>query len=676
MPTSKKIETTALIGLVVQCIYVGMTWLLYLKTAAPGEDQSLAVAAQGWYLIPGILMWTVVFLHGRQRRLVREEREEMDELKRRRLSEELFEDQELDRLRAHNALMVFERFLVPAISVVLSAVLVFLAGRQIWLARTVGAVPKAQDSLVVGITMAFLAFLGFLVGRYAVGLSRNPEMRLLRAAGSYLLGNVLGSVVLAFAMAMAHFGIEWPEEATAYFIPGVMGLVGLEIVLNMILDIYRPRVPGQESRPPYDSRLLALIAEPGNVLKTVAATLDYQFGFKVSETWFYRFMARAIIPLVVIQLAALWLLTCVMVVDPQEIAFVERFGRPRLNSDDAGRGLKATIYHPGYYLKAPWPIDIIRCVPAYRLYGVQLGKIFYEGQRPVRPADREIEAARDENVILWSEYHINPAEGYEPNFLVPSTAELAAEEVRAPATNFAKLSARIYFRVKTKDGGDEVDERAAYDFYYGYAEMRGRDGGRTSSVPKLVEHVGYAVMCRIAACQDFIRWINVEREVVSARFAAILQQELDNHNAGVQVVYAGIPSVHPPAEVAEAFEGVIKAYQEKEAALHGADRTAAETVSRAKGHAAAIVNRAKGYSESIVQVAQPAAERFKVQLAAYRAAPDVYRYRKYFGAMEQLLKGNRLYIVPNNKNGVMVFDLQDKLGVDIGSIDLEEALEP
>ena len=130
--------------------------------------------------------------------------------------------------------------------------------------------------------------------------------------------------------------MTWAEVAVTFIIPGIMALVGVELVLNLILDIYRPRVPGRERRPPYESRLLGLFAEPQGVLKTVAATLDYQFGFEVSETWFYHFMEKAILPLLLVQVVSLWLLTMIVVVNPNEVAFVEVFGKPYLTQADEG----------------------------------------------------------------------------------------------------------------------------------------------------------------------------------------------------------------------------------------------------------------------------------------------------------------------------------------------------
>jgi len=657
MPQRKRLETVALVGLVLQLVFIALCYALSSRSG------SLAVRAELWFLAPGALVWLVVMLHGRQRRLAQQEREEMEELRRKRMSEELFEEQELDRMRAHTGLVIFERYLAPAFSVLLSGLLFYLCYRNISHLVRLEELPPVREPLVVVMGMSVITFFGFLLGKYSVGLARSAELRLLRAAGAYLMGNVIGSLALVLAMALAHFGVMWLERAAAYAIPALMGLAGAEIVLNQILDIYRPRIPGQERRPAYDSRLLGLFAEPGDVVKTVAATLDYQFGFKISETWFYRFMAKAIVPLILAQLFALWMLSCVVIVDNGEIAFIERFGRPRLTPSDAQRGLRASVFGPGYHLKAPWPVEVARKVPADRIYQVEVGKLLYK--KGYKPSPSEIMSRgllpTDENVILWRELHVKPSEGREADFLVPSVAQV--QEVEAPALNIARVAANVHFRIKHKADGT-VDEAAAYDFYY-----------RHSDPARLVEDIGFRIMCRLAASRNFLRWIHVDRPQVSARFRQMLQQALDSEEVrlGAEVVYAGIPSVHPPAVTAAAFEGVINAYEEKQKTVLEAQKEAVAMVNEARGKAAQVLSEAESYGYRLRKVSEAEAHRFGVRLAAYRTAPEVYRYRKYFSALEQALQGHKLLLVPDLKDEVQIIDLQHKVSSDILNIDLEAA---
>ncbi len=321
MGHSKKLEYTALVGLVLQIIFAGTCMVV------AGQSGSTSAEAEKWQLVIGLLVWFVVLIHGRQRRLAREEQEEMQRLRESRLSEEIFEETELDTMRASAGLRLFERYLVPAFTLVMSGLLIYFAYRVAFRAWSAPALTVQRPS-AVAVAAIFVAFTGFLIGRYAAGLAQTEGFGLLRAAGGYVLGNVIGLIMIAISMALLYFDVTWAERVVTFVIPAIMALVGVELVLNLVLDIYRPRVPGQERRPPYDSRILGLFAEPQGVFKTVASTLDYQFGFKVSDTWFYHFMEKAIVPLLLVQVVSLWLLTSIVVVEPSEVVFVECSASP------------------------------------------------------------------------------------------------------------------------------------------------------------------------------------------------------------------------------------------------------------------------------------------------------------------------------------------------------------
>ena len=83
-----------------------------------------------------------------------------------------------------------------------------------------------------------------------------------------------------------------------YLIPILLIVLGIENLLNVVFDIYRPRLAGQYNRAGFDSRLLGLINEPGEILHTATGAIDYQFGFKVSQTWFFKLLEKAVVPLI------------------------------------------------------------------------------------------------------------------------------------------------------------------------------------------------------------------------------------------------------------------------------------------------------------------------------------------------------------------------------------------
>jgi len=662
MSGRKRLELTALFGLGIQIAFLCVVFVLH------AASRSGAVFVEMCHLAPGMLVWFVVLFHGRQLRLAAEEEEELRELKKTRLSEELFEETELDSMRAKSGLIIFERYLVPALSILLSASLLLLAYFAMGRTWPSEKAVEARNIAPVAVGMVFLTFVGFLVGRYAAVMAQNPRYRLLRACAGYMLGNVAGCLLVVVALGAAYFHVLWPEWVVIRLIPVAMAVVGVEIIMNLILDIYRPRVEGQPARPPYDSRLLGLFAEPAGVLKTVAATLDYQFGFKVSETWFYRFMQRAIVPLLAIQLFTLWLLTSIVVVDRHEVAFIERFGRPRVRKEDAAKGLQASIYGPGYYLKLPWPFDAARYIPAYQLQRFEIGKVYYREGEEHGETQQKGRLMTDPDIILWTEEHIDPEIGYEPNLLAPSFEKLsqpgAEDEEPVPEINLARVLGYVHFRIKRQADGS-VAPQAAYDYYYRHTDSR-----------RLVEHLAYSVLCRLAAHQNFLRWVNVEREAFNLRFREELQKVIDEHRLGVEVVMAGIPVVHSPPQVADAYRDVINAYEEREAMIYEGQAEAIAAVEEGKAEAAKIVKAAESYAYRVKALAEADANRFLVQLSAYRKSPGVYKYRKYLSTLEEVLAaGHRLYVMPVGRDEVQIIDLQEKIRPELLDFDVEEVVK-
>ena len=75
--------------------------------------------------------------------------------------------------------------------------------------------------------------------------------------------------------------------------------------------------------------------------------MNYQFGFEVSQTWFYQLLQKWLVPLLGAGLLILWLLTSVLWFNPA--ARVDRLLWAQLNAD----ALSARLL-----LKLPWPVDI------------------------------------------------------------------------------------------------------------------------------------------------------------------------------------------------------------------------------------------------------------------------------------------------------------------------------
>ena len=392
----------------------------------------------------GVLVAAVSWFQMRLEDRERLEKLELDELAKAHGGTAMFEARDAEIFPAQRSREQFERFFVPAFTVILLGLQAggaFLLWR--WLSRstTVSEVKQPITGLAL---FALFALVLFLVGRFSATIARLERHRLLRPAASYLLFNAFVCLLVALGLVGVWAGFPRTDFYVGHVLCGVLGLVGIETLVQLVLEIYRPRVKGKVERPLYESRLVGLLGQPEGLVTTAAQALDYQFGFKVSETWFYRFFEGALGWLVLLQLGALLLSTCVVFIDAGEQGLLEHFGKRVLSRSPLG---------PGAHLKWPWPIDKV-----YRFRTDQL-QTFVVGFAEESGHERE-------RYVLWSQGHRS-----ETNFLVASREQLSqtitnqASGKRTPPVSLLTVSVPVQFQITNlvewaygNEGGSELLE--------------------------------------------------------------------------------------------------------------------------------------------------------------------------------------------------------------------------
>ena len=174
----------------------------------------------------------------------------------------------------------------------------------------------------------FFALVLFLLGRFSATYARLENQRLLRPSASYLLLNAFLCFIAALGIAGAQ--TEFPRtdlmsrSAVRVAGPHRGGDAG-----QFGPGSLSAAVKGKVERPLYDSRLVGLLGQPEGLITTAAQALDYQFGFKVSETWFYRLLIeRALKWLLLAQAGVLVLSSCLVFIEAGEQGLLEHFGKP------------------------------------------------------------------------------------------------------------------------------------------------------------------------------------------------------------------------------------------------------------------------------------------------------------------------------------------------------------
>src|SRR5581483_11604142 len=386
-------------------------------------SNSVAGQAASIFLGLGVLISFASWFQMRLEENERLEKLEVEDMARAKGEAALFDSKESELFAARHAREQFEKFVIPGFAVLLFVLELggaFLLWRYIGKNSHVIAPDRAMSSLSL---FAIFALLLFLLGRFSVTIARLEDHRLLRPGASFLLAGAYVCFFTALGIAGIKAEFSWADLWVARGLCVLLGLMAVEILLTLLLEIYRPRIKGKVARPLYDSRVIGIFAQPESLFTTAAQTLDYQFGFKVSETWFFQVLKENLPLLLVAQFAVLILSTTVVFVEPGEQAVLEHFGRPVATLDS------------GAHFKLPWPLDKI-----YRYRTDQI-QTFEVGYTP----DAQSESA---NVILWSMSHAK-----EENFLVGnrSTAMVQSDNgdnsgaLKAPPVSLITVSIPIQF---------------------------------------------------------------------------------------------------------------------------------------------------------------------------------------------------------------------------------------
>jgi regulator of protease activity HflC (stomatin/prohibitin superfamily) len=583
---------------------------------------SLAGQAAAVFLGLGVLVTFASWFQMRLDENERLEKLEMGELARAKGESALFEAKESEMFPARRAREQFEKFFVPSFAILL---LVLEAGGA-WLLwhwsgkATMGLVPdRAMASLSL---FAIFALMLFLLGRFSVTIARLENHRLLRPGSNFLLAGAYACVATALGIA----GVEGKFAQADFWVARVfcvlLGVMAAEILVTLLLEIYRPRVKGKIARPLYDSRLVGILAQPESLFTTAAQTLDYQFGFKVSETWFFQLVRKNLLLLLLAQLAVLSLSTCVVFVNAGEQAVLEHFGKPVATLD------------AGAHLKLPWPADKIY---RYRTDQIQSFAVGYA------PATNEV------RVVLWTVSHTS-----ETNFLVGNKSSAVVQNVNAsntdtiktPPVSLINVSIPVQFRITN-----------ARDWAY-----------NNSDSEQLLENLATREVVRYLAGVDINELLTKLRLDATQELRDRIQADADARQLGAKIIFVGLQDIHPPtaSEVAATYEKVVSAEQMAQANILAAKAQAIKTNALAGARAFTTTNAADAAREQMELASFAQAALFTNQIPAFEAAPSVYKQRAYYQAFAEATAGARKYILlVTNTQNVLIFNFEDTIATDM-----------
>ena len=313
-------------------------------------------------------------------------------------------------------------------------------------------------------------------------------------------------------------------------------------------------------------------------------------------------------------LAAVWAASGLLMIDPQEVGLVERFGRH--SGGELG---------PGLHWRFPWPVNRVTRVEPNRLRTAAVGS-----PRGATLSDTAGEAGAEPS-YEWNVRHAGFDETPPLERLM-----LTGDE------NLVEVAARIHYRVA---------DTAAFAF-------------AAADPARLVETSAERSLRTVLAGHSLDDVLTGQRDGIEKAWHAHLAALLESLGAGVEVVSATVQDAHPPLDVVDAFRDAASALEERETLIDEAEGYALERLPIARGEARRQLLEAEAYRNRRVEAGRGESERFELRAAAYRRANDLHRFRLQLRTIEGSLAGKPKLITDatgGRKRFVFVDETPDRL---------------
>ncbi len=390
----------------------------------------------------------------------------------------------------------------------------------------------------------------------------------------------------------------WPEEGLPGWAPPEIWVARLllawivAVSVEQLLRIgvaWLRRAPLEEGfASPVRLLLREAVFVRGNPIASMFETIEARFGVSFRSSWAIRFVRAAAIPSLAAVLLMFWGLTCLSVVGTSELGVRESFGR-----------IQAVPLQPGLHWKLPLPFGRVLHYPVKEVFTKPIGFL------PI--------AARQQS-YLWSKEH-------------------ATEEfnlVTGDATEAVAVNAMVYYKIC-----EDTDRFLDYVYWWMDPE----------NVEQALDAYAHRVLMEQTRSATLAEVLATNRAEFANHIRERLQEYSEENRLGIDVIDVAILNVHPPIEVAADYLDVISAgidakrYQieaegQAKVALEKAEWQSITEVAGAQVEAAEAIGKASEGSAEFVAIGQ-----------AYSVAPEAFKLRLRFEALEEALADKELIVV-------------------------------
>ncbi|MHC4908222.1 MAG: SPFH domain-containing protein [Planctomycetota bacterium] len=651
--------------------------LLLLFSMMTGESGDTAFRFGAFYVLCGLIVWLSLIIVFHQHKLERLEALEEDQLAGRDASGSIFDAADEEIRVAARRLRLMHKWMMPIMCVVLA---IALAGLAWVMLRFLSALNASEGEAAVidvgefvltpskGWAVAIclsIAALCFIFSRFVAGMSKHEAWQNLRGGAGYMVGNSLMLAAIATGVIFRFFENDKAIIVVAYIIPIVMLLMAAETILNLILNFYRPRIPGEVPRPAFDSRVLSILAAPDSLVRSINEAVNYQFGFDLTSTWGYQLLVRSAIKLAGIGLVVLLLLSCIVIIEPNQQAV--KLAGGRIVGDEV---------HEGIMLKLPWPLQSAQVHNVSTLRTLSLTSIRRRPQDPSTAVNvwmtrQGEQTSRDIEPFLVGRSRLDPSLG-----VGESDADVAGSH------SLLHAEVLLQFRIR-RDGNGLLD-------YLRFAPDTKGPRQRLSMRLKTLRALALREVSQHLSRMSLDAILASERSRIGTDLCQRIQEAYDARKTGIEVVNVSLPLLKPYGEAANKFEDLMIAGQEASIAIGAAERTYELAMTQAVGDVEAmpevlaevtrynalliandadapevveqrqrveslLVSLGGAFGQMIEQAetqrwidilsSRAQDSRVQGQLPLYRAAPDLYRQREIMRVLKSRLGPSRKVLV-------------------------------
>ena len=543
----------------------------------------------------------------------------------------------------------FAPYAVTVLAVLLTGLMIYLY-RADFAGRTVS--DMGGTAIHSALIAAVMMLLNVFCGAFFVGQSRARGFRWLRPVGAWLIAAFAVMLVATGTAICFSNNLKTIDHTAAVIILWIFAVLGIEFIVNFIIEFYRPRTL-QEVRPIFESQLLSLFTEPGGMMRNIASALDYQFGFKVSGTWIYSFLEKSFFPTIIVWALLLWGFTTLHEIGPNEVGVKEFLGC-----------VVSGELQPGIYWSLPAPFGTVRRFSTTKLQQLTLGETTDkakadaaetpdDGHGHGKPAAND-DKNKPSQVITWTSAHGED----DDNFIVavPDETGKTVRDNEAASISFLRLSVPVQFRIRK---GGVMD--------YAYNNV---------NAAKTLKFAGQQVLTEYLASCSMQEVMSTHRHAAEKTIRERIQLAADRLKLGVEIVSVTITDAHPPIgeegyEVADAFQNIIGAMESRMTEILKAEAYMAQQKPESIAAASERVAAARSYSYSTRTVAAAEAERFRTQLNTYLVMPEMFKLRTYLDFLEKDCRSMRKFIVSSDLGSeILQFNMEVKERLDLVDTDI------